>query len=115
MSSIIFDVPVDTSMSYEQRLQQEALLQKARNLDEQIRLEREEDERKAKLPQSRAISIRMENQLINQIDFLATQAGTNRGHLIRQIVIDYLNYLKTNEIFFAGSLLSLNNKKLFQR
>ena len=113
MSSFVFDIPSDITSftSTEQERQQQALLQKVRNLQESARLEREEEARIAALPKSRVITIRMPTSLVKQLDMVADSAATNRGHLLRQITADYLNHLRANGIVFRGTLLSFRDER----
>lgn len=108
MAAYMFDVPdTGTPLSTEQQEYQRILLEKARRIQEANRLEKEEEARRAALPKSRIITVRMPTDLVERLDFVAASAATNRGHLLRQIASDYLNYVQENGIVFRGSLLSM--------
>jgi hypothetical protein len=108
MANFTFDIPPDNTpgLSAEAARYQRILLEKARRIDESARKEREEEARRAAMPKSRVVTLRMPIDLIEGLDHVAADAATNRGHLLRQIASDYLNYVRANGIVYRGSLMS---------
>lgn len=54
------------------------------------------------------IALRMPKALLNRLDSAAADAATNRSHLVRQMVADYLNSMEGQGIRFNGCLLSVD-------
>jgi predicted DNA binding CopG/RHH family protein len=102
VASFTFDIPPES----EADRQQEALLRFAASVRDKLRRDREERERLEARPKSRVITLRMPTELVERLDQVAAEAGTNRGHLLRQISSDFLNYVWANGIQYRGSLLS---------
>jgi hypothetical protein len=112
MTNFIFDTPPDDTpeLSAETSKYHRMLLEKARRLDESARQEREEEARRAAMPRNRVVTLRMPIDLIEELDHVAADAATNRGHLMRQIASDFLNYVRANGIVYRGSLMSFRGK-----
>jgi hypothetical protein len=102
MTSYTFDVPPED----ESERQRRAFFNLADPTQESSRSERAKPERRATQPRSRVVTLRMPIEQIERLDHVAASAATCRGHLLRQIAADFLNYLSANNIQYRGSLLS---------
>ena len=58
--------------------------------------------------ESRIIALRMPSELLLRLNQVAADAATNRSHLVRQMVADYLNSMESQGIRFSGCLLSVD-------
>jgi predicted DNA binding CopG/RHH family protein len=111
MPGFMFDIPPDLphEPTPEQQRQQAALLAKVQSLQEAARLEREEEARRAALPKSRVVTLRMPTDQLEALDQVAAAAGTSRGLLLRQLAADFVNYTRSNRVDFRGSLLAFRH------
>jgi hypothetical protein len=111
MSSFTFDIPADATpmQSAEQSRYEKAQMDKIQRMQLEARLERQEEELRAARNKSRVVTLRMPVTLIEGLDIVASDAATNRGHLLRQIAADYLNYIRQSGIAYQGSLLSFRD------
>lgn len=57
---------------------------------------------------NRIIALRIPIELLARLNQVAADAATNRSHLIRQMVADYLNSMESKGIRFSGCLLSVD-------
>lgn len=108
MSSYTFDIPADAEQNslQEPTRHQKILLEKAHRIQETARLERQAEEMHAARIKNVVVTIRMPGILIEGLDRVALDAGTNRSHLIRQIATEYMNYIQVTGIVYRGSLMS---------
>lgn len=107
MPGFTFNLPPDfePDRSPERMRQADALLAKIRRVEESARLEQEQEARRASLPKSRVVTLRMPVEQLEALDRLAAASGTNRGLLLRQLAADFIDYTRANGIEFRGSLL----------
>ena len=80
---------------------------------EATRLHEEEEARaEAERMKERLINLKMPNHMIDRLDQIARDAGTNRSQLIRQILADFLNHIWTQGIRFRGSTLGFRHRPI---
>jgi len=118
MTAYTFDMPFDEPIS-PQRAEENAyrrrLQEIADSLREGARQMKEEEERRAALPQERLISLKMPAAMLERLDLIAQDADISRSQLIRQIASDFLNYVWANGIKFRGSLMGFKHRPITDR
>ena len=57
---------------------------------------------------NRLIALRIPKELLDRLNQVAADAATNRSHLVRQMVADYLNSMEGRGLRFNGCLLSVD-------
>ena len=70
-----------------------------------------EEERLRMNPPSRIITFRMPAELLARLDAVTDDAATSRGHMLRQIVAEYMCYVEECDIRYNGSLLTAHAAK----
>ncbi len=83
-----------------------------RMLEASRRREEEEARAAAALLKERLINLKMQVGMIDRLDEIAKDAGTNRSQLIRQIVADFLNHVWVHGSRFRGSMLGFKNRPI---
>jgi hypothetical protein len=74
-------------------------------------LRAKEEERFRMSPRSRVITFRMPEDLLARLDAVTDDAATSRGHMLRQIVAEYMCYVEECDIRYKGSLLTAHAAK----
>ena len=64
---------------------------------------------------NRIIALRIPEELLDRLNQVAADAATNRSHLVRQMVADYLNSMEGRGIRFNGCLLSVDTADILIR
>lgn len=73
--------------------------------------EAQEQERRASAARNRIITFRMPVDLLARLDAVTDDAATSRGHMLRQIVAEYMCYVEECDIRYNGSLLTAHAAK----
>ncbi|MBK7616332.1 MAG: ribbon-helix-helix protein, CopG family [Burkholderiales bacterium] len=55
---------------------------------------------------TRVTTFRIPVDLLKRLDEIAEDAATNRGHLLRQIIAEYVCYVDEHQVRYKGSLLT---------
>jgi predicted DNA-binding protein len=63
---------------------------------------------------NRVITFRIPVELLARLDAVTEDAATSRGHMLRQIVADYMSYVEDCDIRYNGSLLSIHSSKKYR-
>ncbi len=63
------------------------------------------------MARNRIITFRMPIELLARLDAVTDDAATSRGHMLRQIVAEYMCYVEECEIRYNGSLLTAHAAK----
>ena len=61
---------------------------------------------------NRIVSFRVPHELLDRLDAVTADAATSRGHMLRQIVTEYMAYVDECGIRYNGSLLSAHSSLL---
>ena len=113
MSSFTFDVPeTNTTLTPEKIRQHQVLSEKLRSIQASLKSDRDEEFLRNARPKNCIVSFRMPIELLNQLDQVAANGLTNRGHLLRQITVDFLNFVREHNSDFRGSLFSQHHNKI---
>lgn len=70
-----------------------------------------EEERRRQNLRNRVITFRMPIDLLARLDAVTDDAATSRGHMLRQIVAEYMCYVEECDIQYKGSLLTAHASK----
>jgi hypothetical protein len=73
--------------------------------------EAKEQERRILEARNRIITFRMPIDLLERLDAVTDDAATSRGHMLRQIVAEYMCYVEECGIRYNGSLLTAHPSK----
>lgn len=73
--------------------------------------EAKEQERRILEARNRIITFRMPIDLLARLDAVTDDAATSRGHMLRQIVAEYMCYVEDCDIRYNGSLLTAHAAK----
>lgn len=119
MTSYVFQ-PYDTdewdsiSAEEEQRRQQrQAIRDRVLSIQEATRQAEEEYRRHvASQSRNRIVTFRVPHELLDRLDAVTADAATSRGHMLRQIVTEYMAYVDECGIRYNGSLLSAHSSLL---
>lgn len=68
----------------------------------------EQETQQNRISENRIIALRIPSPLLERLNKVASDAATNRSHLIRQMIADYLNSMEGRGIRFNGCLLSID-------
>ena len=71
----------------------------------------QEEERRKQNSRNRVITFRMPVDLLARLDAVTDDAATSRGHMLRQIVAEYMCYVEECDIRYKGSLLTAHAAK----
>ena len=74
-------------------------------------LRKQAEEQRRLNPPSRVITFRMPAELLARLDAVTDDAATSRGHMLRQIVAEYMCYVEECDIRYNGSLLTAHAAK----
>lgn len=66
----------------------------------------EAEDRRMRADRTRVTTFRIPVELLNRLDMVANDAATSRGHLLRQIIAEYIAYVEEHNVRYKGSLLS---------
>jgi hypothetical protein len=66
----------------------------------------EAEDRRTASDRTRVTTFRIPVELLCRLDQVANDAATSRGHLLRQIIAEYITYVEEHNIRYKGSLLS---------
>lgn len=113
MTALTFDIPPDAWQpipSPEEKRLRDRWEKRLHDMAERRRQEEEEAARLAARPKERLISLKMPTDVLDGLDQIAKDAGSNRSQLIRQLASDFLNYVWVNGITFRGSLLGFKHR-----
>lgn len=97
------DEPIPTKAS-------QAIREAVLSIHESLR-EAQEQERRATAARNRIITFRMPIDLLARLDAVTDDAATSRGHMLRQIVAEYMCYVEECDIRYNGSLLTAHAAK----
>lgn len=73
--------------------------------------EAKDEERRIAEARNRIITFRMPHDLLHRLDTVAEDAACTRGHMIRQIIAEYMWYVEECEVRFRGSMLTAHTSK----
>ena len=112
MSSFTFPSPYDDpdETAEQETLAQRRLRECIVSVQESMRQAKEEEKRIANA-KNRIITFRMPIELLSKLDIVAEDAATSRGHMLRQIVAEYMCYVEECDIRYNGSLLTAHPSK----
>jgi len=103
MTAFTFDIPIDTGTNHCDRGQADQRL--IEKIYHQQCEQKSTKNARGIFPETQIITFRIPNQLLERLDAIVIDTGTNRSLLLRQITSDYLNYIYATGIKFQGSLL----------
>ena len=73
--------------------------------------EAKEEERRIAEARNRIITFRVPHDLLHRLDTVAEDAACTRGHMIRQIIAEYMWYVEECDVRFRGSILTVHPSK----
>ena len=73
--------------------------------------EAKEQLRRREEARNRVITFRVPVELLARLDAVAVDAACTRGHLIRQIIAEYMWYVEECNVRYRGSLLTAHSTK----
>ena len=73
--------------------------------------EAEADERRLAESNNRVATFRIPTELLARFDEIARDAATSRGHMLRQVIAEYICYVDESNVRYKGSLLTANALK----
>jgi len=73
--------------------------------------EAKDEERRIAEARNRIITFRMPHDLLHRLDTVAEDAACTRGHMIRQIIAEYMWYVEEFDVRFRGSMLTAHTSK----
>jgi len=109
MTTIMYDHLDECDEPIPQKASQ-AIREAVLSIQESLR-EAQEQERRASTARNRIITFRMPIELLARLDAVTDDAATSRGHMLRQIVAEYMCYVEDCEIRYNGSLLTAHAAK----
>ena len=71
----------------------------------------EVEERRQRSATSRVVTFRIPPELLERFDLITDDAATSRGHLLRQIVAEYICYVDECAVRYRGSMLTTHASK----
>jgi len=77
----------------------------------QSAIEAREQLRRREETRNRVITFRIPVELLSRLDDVAVDAACTRGHLIRQIIAEYMWYVEECNVRYRGSLLTAHSTK----
>ena len=77
----------------------------------QSAIDAKEEARRIAEARNRIITFRMPVDLLARLDIVADDAATSRGHMLRQIVAEYMCYVEECDVRYKGSLLTAHPSK----
>lgn len=80
------------------------------SVQESMRLAVEEQQRRQN-SRNRIITFRIPVELLARLDAVTDDAATSRGHMLRQIIAEYMCYIEDCDIRYNGSLLTAHPSK----
>ena len=112
MSSYMFPAPDDDFIepTEQESLASRRLRECVLSIQESLRGAKEAEKRIANA-KNRIITFRMPIELLSKLDIVAEDAATSRGHMLRQIVAEYMCYVEECDIRYNGSLLTAHPSK----
>lgn len=69
------------------------------------------DDRRISVARNRIATFRIPIDLLARLDDIADDAATSRGHMLRQIVAEYICYVEECDVRYKGSLLTAHASK----
>jgi hypothetical protein len=87
-----------------------ALRQQAKAIREAFQ-HAELEERRQRSAKSRVVTFRIPAEMLDRFDLITQDAATNRGHMLRQIVAEYICYVDECAVRYGGSLLTAHMSK----
>jgi hypothetical protein len=109
MTTIMYDHLDEYEEPIPQKASQ-AIREAVLSIHESLR-EAQEQERRASAARNRIITFRMPIDLLARLDAVTDDAATSRGHMLRQIVAEYMCYVEECDIRYNGSLLTAHAAK----
>jgi hypothetical protein len=109
MTTIMYDHLDEYEEPIPQKATQ-AIREAVLSIHESLR-EAQEQERRASAARNRIITFRMPIDLLARLDAVTDDAATSRGHMLRQIVAEYMCYVEECDIRYNGSLLTAHAAK----
>ena len=111
MTTFMFP-PLDDSYEPEQTPSKssERLREVVLSIQESLR-DAKEKARQIAEARNRIITFRVPHDLLHQLDTVAEDAACTRGHMIRQIIAEYLWYVEECDVRFRGSMLTAHPSK----
>ncbi len=109
MTTIMYDHLDEYEEPIPQKATQ-AIREAVLSIHESLR-EAQEQERRASAARNRIITFRMPVDLLARLDAVTDDAATSRGHMLRQIVAEYMCYVEECDIRYNGSLLTAHAAK----
>lgn len=73
--------------------------------------EAKDEERRIAEVRNRIITFRVPHDLLARLDTVAEDAACTRGHMIRQIIAEYMWYVEECDVRFRGSMLTAHSSK----
>ena len=73
--------------------------------------EAKDEERRIAEARNRIITFRMPHDLLHRLDTVAEDAACTRGHMIRQIIAEYMWYVEECDVRYRGSMLTAHPSK----
>ena len=77
----------------------------------QSAIEAKEEARRIAEVHNRIITFRVPHDLLHRLDTVAEDAACTRGHMIRQIIAEYMWYVEECDVRFRGSMLTAHPSK----
>lgn len=71
----------------------------------------EAEARRQETAKGRVVTFRVPVELLDRFDEVVADAATSRGHMLRQIVAEYLCYVEEASVRYRGSLLTAHGSK----
>jgi hypothetical protein len=109
MTTIMYDHLDEYEEPIPQKATQ-AIREAVLSIHESLR-EAQEQERRLSAARNRIITFRMPIDLLARLDAVTDDAATSRGHMLRQIVAEYMCYVEECDIRYNGSLLTAHAAK----
>ena len=109
MTTIMYDHLDEYDEPIPQKATQ-AIREAVLSIHESLR-EAQEQVRRASAARNRIITFRMPVDLLARLDAVTDDAATSRGHMLRQIVAEYMCYVEECDIRYNGSLLTAHAAK----
>ena len=77
--------------------------------------EAEAEERRLAASRNRVATFRIPTDLLARFDEIASEAATSRGHMLRQVIAEYICYVDECNVRYRGSMLTAHNSKRAHR
>lgn len=110
MPVFFFPGEADDQMEAESQPRARAMRQQARAVHDAFR-HAETEVRRQEAANGRVVTFRVPVELLDRFDEVVKDAATSRGHMLRQIVAEYLCYVEDAGVRYRGSLLTAHGSK----